>query len=244
VSLIAPRPGEHFIEIGPGRGRLTRALLAHPVNLLAVEIDPRCCAELEALQNDRLQVLRTDILTADEQLPWGQGEFRVVGNLPYNVSSPILRWTVDHADQLIDAHYMLQLEVAERASARPGGKEYGWISVLLAHVFEVAIVKRLSPGAFRPQPKVQSAFVRLRRLAEPPAPALRRCAARFASGAFAHRRKKWPKSLSLAGQDSARAVTAAQRAGVSPDLRAEALTPEDYLAVAAAMMDASAEGAQ
>jgi 16S rRNA (adenine1518-N6/adenine1519-N6)-dimethyltransferase len=235
AAAIAPRTGDLFLEIGPGLGRLTRALLRHHVRVLAVEVDPRCCAELERLGDDRLELVQADILDADAMIPWDRGLLRVVGNLPYNVSSPILRWTADHSDGIVDAHYMLQEEVAERAAAHAGDSQYGWISVVLAWVFEVTIVKRLSPGAFRPPPKVRSAFVRLVPRAAPAAPEVRERAATIASAAFTHRRKKWPRSLALSGWDRDVVAAAAAVAGISEDLRAEAISPDGYLALARAL---------
>lgn len=237
VGLIDPKPEELFLEIGPGRGRLTRALLRHPVRVVAVEVDPRCGDELEAIGEDRLELIRADILRADELIPWQRGRLRVVGNLPYNVSSPILRWTVEHREDIVDAHYMLQEEVAERAAAGVGEAAYGWISVVLAWSFDVTIAMRLSPGAFRPPPKVRSAFVRLRPRPDAPPRADVELAAELASAAFAHRRKKWGRSLVLSGWDRETVGELARAAGVSADLRAEAIAPDRYLAMARALHD-------
>jgi 16S rRNA (adenine1518-N6/adenine1519-N6)-dimethyltransferase len=235
AEAIAPRRGELFLEIGPGRGRLTRALLRRGAHVVAVEVDPRCCSELEQLDEEHLELVQADILDAGARIPWDRGPLRVVGNLPYNVSSPILRWTVDHAEAIVDAHYMLQEEVAERAAAHAGDPAYGWISVVLAWVFDVTIVKRLSPGAFRPPPKVRSAFVRLVPRPSAPSGEERAHAAAVASAAFAHRRKKWTRSLLLSGWDRDAIAAAAADAGVAQELRAEAISPSTYLELARAL---------
>lgn len=232
---MSPQATDRFLEIGPGTGRLTRALLPLVGSLLAIEVDPRCCVELSAIQDERLTILQADILAADELLPWRQGPFRVVGNLPYNVSSPILRWSVDRRADLVDAHYMLQEEVAERAAAAPGTGDYGLLSVLLAWSFEVTIIKRLSPGAFRPPPQVRSAFVRLQ-----PRPLIASAAALLqaravAAAAFTHRRKKVVRALALGGYPEARTRPACAMAGVPVDARAGDVAPAQWIALAQAL---------
>lgn len=235
VAGIRPRSGDRFLEIGPGRGKLTRALLEHPVRILAVEIDPACCERLEPLvaeSEGRLRVENLDVLEADDRIPWEEGPFRLVGNLPYNVSSPVLRWTVERFDQVVDAHYMLQREVAERVATDPGGRTYGYLSVMVQAGFEVDLLERLSPGAFRPQPKVESAFVRLRPRDEAPGD---RGWLAVARAAFAHRRKKLSNALALGGWSSDQIASACAASGVDPDDRAERLAPEDYRRLAAAL---------
>ena len=235
VRLVAPQSGDLFVEIGPGRGRLTRALLEHPVRVVAVEVDPDCCAALRPLEADgRLRVIQADILQADTSLPWSSGPLRLVGNLPYNVGGAILRWTSRRAADLVDAHYMLQEEVAERVVADPGSRTYGLLSVAMQASFRPQIVKRLSPGAFRPPPAVRSAFLQLeRRQAE--GEAVPDTWLPVAEAAFAHRRKTLANALALARWDASEVRIACSRAGVDGDLRAEALGVDDYQRLAAAL---------
>lgn len=236
VGLIAPVRGERFLEIGPGRGRLTHALLEHPISIVAVEVDPECCASLErSAAGQRLQVIHADVLEADDRIPWDRAPFRIVGNLPYNVSSPILRWTAERRGRLTDAHYMLQLEVAERLAAVTGTRDYGYLSVLVQARFRVEILLRLSPGAFRPPPRVDSAFVRL--LPRPPrgAAADPESWLPVAAAAFGHRRKTLVNALALGGWDKEGAIAACAAVGVDPQSRAERLTPADFARLAAAL---------
>lgn len=236
VREIGPRPGDRFLEIGPGRGRLTAALLARPVEVVAVEIDPRCTELLRQLEGaERLRVVEADVLG----LSWPEldagDELRVVGNLPYNLASPLLRWTVEHRRRFVDAHYMLPADVAERVLASPGGRDYGLLSVEVQWEFDGEILRRLGPGAFRPPPRIDSAFVRLVP-ASPPScaspPAHRRT---VVEGAFAHRRKTLANALRHAGWSSDEVESACAAAGVSARARAEDLGSAEYARLADAL---------
>ncbi len=234
IDTIAPRQGDRFIEIGPGRGRLTIPLLRRPIQVVAVEIDPECAALLEDLGARNLTVVNADIL-AHPTLPWVTGSLRLVGNLPYNVSSPILRLTAHNHDRVIDAHYMLQEDVAERVAAPPGSRDYGLLSVLLQWHYECRVVQRLSPGAFRPPPRVRSAFVRLVRrdpVGGGPIDAHQR---RVLESAFAHRRKTLSRALRYGGWDPAAIAEGLCLAQVEPRTRAEQLSPERFARLAAAL---------
>ena len=162
ATAVSVRPGETFLEIGPGTGRLTGALLRHQARVVAVEVDPECCEELrQRYAGAALTLIQGDALAIDVELPWQTNPLRLIGNLPYNLSGPFLRWTATHRTDIVDAHYMLQREVADRAASAPGTKSYGVLSVRTQWEFEVNVVKRLTAGSFRPMPKVDSAFVRL-----------------------------------------------------------------------------------
>lgn len=238
VGHIGPREGDRFLEIGPGRGRLTRALLERPVSVVAVEVDPECCARLQELErNERLEIIHGDILDSDSRIPWDRAPLRAVGNLPYNVSGPILRWTAERRAMLQDAHYMLQLEVAERIAATPGGRRYGYLSVLLQACFSVRLLVRLSPGAFRPTPRVDSAFVRLAPLADESQTSSADSWLPVAEAAFAHRRKTLANALALGGWDRRHVEAACGRAGIDPRDRAERLTAADFARLAAELRD-------
>ncbi len=231
VTLIDLCEGDHVIEIGPGTGLLTTALLDRGAHVTAIEIDPRCADHLEAELGDRpLEVIRADIRNIPiDQLPWQHGPVHLVGNLPYNLSGPILRWTAANRGRIKDAHFMLQREVADRITASEGSRVYGALSVQMQWQFEVDILKRLSPGAFRPPPKVQSAFLRLRPLAESARPT---GADRLVRAGFAQRRKTLQRALAAAGWQKEHVSAALGRLDIRLDARAEMLSPADWTALA------------
>ncbi len=231
VALIDLREGDQVIEIGPGTGLLTMALLDRGAAVTAIEVDPRCADHLEAEFSDRpLEVLRADILKIDaEVLPWQRGPVHLVGNLPYNLSGPILRWTATHCERIRDAHFMLQQEVADRITACEGSRVYGALSVQMQWQFEVDILKRLSPGAFRPPPKVRSAFLRLRTLERTSQP---HGARRLVRAGFAQRRKTVPGALAAAGWNKEDVTTALTTLEIRTDARAEMLSPAQWTALA------------
>ena len=174
VRAIAPLADETFIEIGPGRGALTRSLAARAKTVAAFEIDRDLAAELSAtappnltvIQGDFLEVEATGarLLPKDSRLP-APDRIRVAGNLPYNIASPILFKLVEFfvlGVPLVDATVMLQREVADRLTAAPGSRQYGVLSILIRRYARADVMLKLPPGAFRPPPAVNSALVRLR----------------------------------------------------------------------------------
>jgi len=171
VAAINPQPHETFIEIGPGRGALTRPLAARAKAVMAFEIDRDLAAELRETAPGNVTVVEGDFLEtasrllADESRRGPAGTLRAAGNLPYNVASPMMFTLADLSRRgvaLADATLMLQREVADRLTAPPGSRDYGVLSVLIGHRAGVSRVLTLPSGAFRPAPKVQSAVVRLR----------------------------------------------------------------------------------
>ena len=166
LKAIDPQPDQDFIEIGPGPGALTRPLAARAKSVTAYEIDRDLAAALVTEDIPRLTVVEGDFLTREiSGVGLQTSDFRVAGNLPYNVASPIMFRLVElHAAgvPLIDATLMLQREVAERLVAAPGSKEYGVLSILIQHRADVETVLKLPSGAFRPPPKVLSSLMRLR----------------------------------------------------------------------------------
>jgi len=160
VSAIDPRPGEHIVEIGPGLGALTAPLLGRVEHLHVVELDRDLSARLrERYPVDRLTVHQADALRFDfAALP---APLRVVGNLPYNISTPLLFHVAAAAARCTDLHFMLQHEVVERMIAKPSEPEYGRLSVSLQYRFRLERLFTVAPGSFRPPPKVHSAVVRL-----------------------------------------------------------------------------------
>ena len=210
VDAVAPSPSEPLVEIGPGEGALTVPLLARAKRLDVIEVDRDLAARLREMPG--VTVHEGDALKFDfAQFPAGM---RLVGNLPYNISTPLLFHLARYAERVRDLHFMLQLEVVERMVAAPSTPAYGRLSVALQARFEMEKLFNVSKGAFRPPPKVESAVVRLIPLEKPlvvDEDMLRR--------AFSARRKQLRNALP--GVDFA-------RAGIDPSLRAENLSPEDY----------------
>lgn len=181
VAAIAPSPTDRFLEIGPGRGAVTVALAAQASRLLAVEIDRDLAAALRERALSNVSVITGDVLDVDlsdlvarELDATPVSKVRVAGNLPYNISSPILFRLLEAAaatGALQDATIMLQKEVADRLLARPGTSEYGVLTLTTALGADVTALLELPPGAFRPAPKVRSAVVRL--TFRPPPPEVR-----------------------------------------------------------------------
>jgi 16S rRNA (adenine1518-N6/adenine1519-N6)-dimethyltransferase len=166
LRVIDPRPNQTFLEIGPGRGALTLPLAERAARVVAVELDPRLAAELQQRAIPHLTVVPGDALRTDLAALVPRGS-RLVGNLPYYISSPLLRRFLDLRSHLTDVHVMLQEEVARRVASPPGSREYGILSVLFAAWADVDLPMRLSPSAFVPPPKVSSAVLRARFLPKP-----------------------------------------------------------------------------
>jgi 16S rRNA (adenine1518-N6/adenine1519-N6)-dimethyltransferase len=164
VDLIDPRPGQALIEIGPGLGALTWPLRERCGALTVIELDRDLAARLRTQTG--LNVIEADVLTVDfAALAQTLGQpLRVVGNLPYNISTPILFHLLDSASVVADQHFMLQKEVALRMAAAPGGKDYGRLSVMLQWRYRIHTVLDVPPQAFEPPPKVDSAVVRMQPL--------------------------------------------------------------------------------
>jgi len=230
VAAIRPAPDDVIVEIGPGEGALTAPLLERVRRLEVIEIDRDLAARLRAAYPaERLVVHEADALSFDfARLPPG---LRIVGNLPYNVSTPLLFHLAAFVDRVRDLHFMLQREVVERMVARPSTAAYGRLSVMLQTRFRLEMLFRVAPGAFRPPPKVESAVVRLVPLAP-----VARAAVDFAllstlvAGAFSARRKKLRNALPL---DAA----GFEALALDPNLRPENLSPGDYLRVARFVAD-------
>lgn len=171
VNALEPLPDDRFIEIGPGRGAITKPLASRAARVVAVEVDRDLAADLVAQQIPNLTIIVADVLEIDlaevasrELGATPARKVRIVGNLPYNISSPILfrlLAAANSSNAIQDATLMLQKEVADRLIASPGTGEYGVLTVLTALSAEVAPVLSLPPGAFRPMPKVRSSVIRL-----------------------------------------------------------------------------------
>jgi len=223
VEAVNPAPGDAVVEIGPGEGALTRPLLAKLARLTAIEIDRDLAARLRAeFPADRLTVVCADVLDYDfSQLPGGA---RVVGNLPYNISTPILFHLARYAGRLRDLHFMLQLEVVRRMVAKHSTPDYGRLSVMLQTRFRMQKLFDVPPGAFRPAPKVDSAVVRLVPIAGK-ADWDQAALEKIVREAFSARRKTLRNALPLQAGDY-------DALGLDPKLRPENLSPDDYLRIA------------
>jgi 16S rRNA (adenine1518-N6/adenine1519-N6)-dimethyltransferase len=213
VDAVAPGAGDLLVEIGPGEGALTAPLIERAGKLEAIEVDRDLAAALASrFPPFKLTVHCADALEFDfARFPPGM---RVVGNLPYNISTPLLFHLARHAERVRDMHFMLQREVVDRMVAAPSTAAYGRLSVALQARFAMEKLFTVSKGAFRPPPKVESAVVRLVPLAQP-----LRVDEDLLRKAFSARRKQLRNALP--GVDFA-------RAGIDPRLRPENLSPQDY----------------
>ncbi|MBS0447348.1 MAG: 16S rRNA (adenine(1518)-N(6)/adenine(1519)-N(6))-dimethyltransferase RsmA [Proteobacteria bacterium] len=226
VDAIDPQPGERLVEIGPGLGALTTPLAARCGRLAVIELDRDLAARLR--RRPELDVIEADVLKVDFRALRGTGApLRVVGNLPYNISSPILFHLLDAADAVIDQHFMLQKEVVDRIAAGPGGKDYGRLSVMLQWRYAVEPLFDVPPEAFDPPPKVDSAVLRMRPYAVPAAVDPARLS-EVVRVAFSQRRKLLRHSLGrwLAERQI--------ETGFDLQRRAEEVGVAEYVALAAA----------
>jgi 16S rRNA (adenine1518-N6/adenine1519-N6)-dimethyltransferase len=230
VQAINPRPGQRLVEIGPGQGAITLPLL-------------RACRRLEVIELDRdlIQPLAQKTATAGELVIHQQdalhfdfhsladGEkLRTVGNLPYNISTPLLFHLIEQSDAIEDMHFMLQKEVIDRMAAAPGSGDYGRLSVMIQYHCKVVPLFRVGPGAFKPAPKVDSGFVRLIPWPEPPFRVRHdEQLSTLVRQAFSQRRKTLRNALrNLLSEQDIRAT------GTDPSARPETISLEQYVALA------------
>jgi len=244
VDAVAPQPGDNLVEIGPGQAALTRALVARAGHVTALEIDRDLAAWLRTqFTPQQLTLIEGDALAfdwagfADEvsgalprdaTLRNDRPTLRVVGNLPYNISSPLLFALAAIADRVRDQHFMLQKEVVERMVAPPGSRTYGRLSVMLQFRYRMARLFDVPRGAFNPPPQVTSSIVRMQPLPAAELPAVD--AARFAqvvTAAFGQRRKTLRNALHALLD-----VDAIKAAGVDPQARAETLGVAQFVQLA------------
>ena len=225
MAAVQAKAGEHFVEIGPGKGALTQPLLQTLGTLDAVELDRDLvpllqahCAHLGELMIHQADALKFDYCALTD----GREKLRVVGNLPYNISTPLIFHLLDQAGCIRDMHFMLQKEVVERMAAGPGSKVYGRLSVMAQVRCKVDMLFSVGPGSFQPAPKVDSAIVRLTPYADC------RCnvtaLSRIVTNAFAMRRKTLHNNLKkLLSDEQIVAV------GIDPGQRAEMLSLDDFI---------------
>jgi 16S rRNA (adenine1518-N6/adenine1519-N6)-dimethyltransferase len=230
AALAAVEQGEHVLEIGPGLGSLTRALVERGAGVRAVELDPALARVVEEI--DGVDVRVGDAMTVDlDELLGDHAEWACVSNLPYNMAVPVVVRLLEEALGVRRIVVLVQREVAERLAAGPGSREYGAVSVKVAYFADAALLGLVPATVFVPRPKVESAVVALARRASPPV-AVPSEAALFdlVRSGFAQRRKMLRSSLKPVLGD--RAVEVLKGAGVAPTARAEALGLDEWAAVA------------
>ena len=229
VATIRPEPGQSMVEIGPGLGALTGPLLARLGQLQAVEIDRDAIRHLQQRYPPSvLQIHQADVLRFQFGSLPGAGTLRLAGNLPYNISTPLLFHLLQQREHILDMHFMLQKEVVDRMAAAAGDAAYGRLSVMLAPWCRVEPLFEIGPGAFRPPPRVVSRFVRLLPYAQS-ALAIDHHPdfAAVVSAAFSQRRKTLRNALR-------QLLSEAQilAAGIDPAARAEVIAPTGFAALA------------
>lgn len=229
VRSINPHPGEAIVEIGPGQAALTREIIALAGHETAVEIDRDLARFLRTqFEESELTLIEADALKLDWNAVLPEKPLRIIGNLPYNISSPLLFKLAEAADRVVDQHFMLQKEVVDRMVAAPGSKTYGRLSVMLQYRYSMQKLFDVPPGAFVPAPKVTSSIVRMRpRPREELAPVDVETLGGIVTAAFGQRRKTLRNALSAW-------FTADELAalGVRPEARAETLPVDDFVRLA------------
>ena len=233
LGLLGARPEDVWLEIGAGHGEMTRELARAAARVVAIELDPPLVEALRRLARElpSVEVVPGDILALDLARILTAGA-RVYGNLPYYITSPILARLFQHADRIASIHVVIQLEVAERIAARPGRREYGYLSVLAQFYSQPQILLRLPPGAFRPRPKVASALVGLKmpgartalEIADEPR------FLKFVQTCFTHKRKTLANNL-RAHFTTEEVVAMLKVAGVPVKVRAEELSLAQFAAL-------------
>lgn len=237
VRAIVPAQDDNMVEIGPGMSALTGPLLERLDHLTVIEIDRDLAARLAGLYStEHLTVLQGDALDVDFRTLGSN--LRVVGNLPYNVSSPLLFHLADYADYVVDQHFMLQREMVERMTAQPSTSEYGRLSVMLQARYRMYKLFDVDPGAFDPPPRVMSSVVRMVPLPpDRPRPQSDRAFSVVVARAFSQRRKMLRRVLADWASDIDWDVVA-----IPPTARAEELSVAQFIALTDQLYDAGVVG--
>ncbi|TAK02287.1 MAG: ribosomal RNA small subunit methyltransferase A [Candidatus Manganitrophaceae bacterium] len=231
------QPGERIVEIGPGRGILTKGLLERGAELLAVEIDPLLVAALrQEISSPHFNLIQEDALHYPyHRIP---SPYKVVANLPYYLSTPLLFRLLEERERISRMVLMLQREVAERLVSPVGGKNYGVLSVMVQLYAEVRIGFHVSRGCFRPRPDVDSSVIVLTPLPRPRVPVKDEALfGRIVRGAFGHRRKRLANALADAGFQRTAAEAALQKIGIDPARRGETLSLGEFALLADTLFD-------
>jgi 16S rRNA (adenine1518-N6/adenine1519-N6)-dimethyltransferase len=234
VAAIAPKEGERLVEIGPGLGALTAPLMEALGRLDVVELDRDLIPHLEQQlgAGGGLTIHNTDALKFDFcSLADSETALRIAGNLPYNISTPLIFHLIDQAHCIRDMHFMLQKEVVDRLAANPGGGDYGRLSIMVQYHCRVEKLFTVPPGAFNPPPKVDSAIVRLTPYREKPITVIdEKALSRLVAQAFAQRRKTLRNNLkSLLDTATIEAL------GIDPGRRPETLSLAEFAQLADAL---------
>ena len=227
LSGLNAKPNEHWVEIGPGMGALTEPLLALDLQIDVVELDRDLVTYLKDKfkHHTQLQIHSADALRFDfSALAKNDEKLRIIGNLPYNISTPLMFHLLDNAYCIEDMHFMLQKEVVDRICAAPGSKKYGRLSVMMQYYCATELLFDVPPESFDPAPKVMSAIVRLIPHQQPPVAVNNlKMLNRLVVQAFSQRRKTLRNSLKkLIGEDAIVAL------GIDPNLRAEVISLADF----------------
>ena len=232
IEIINPNKKEHFLEIGPGQGALTKFLVKNTRRLDAVELDKDLLLGLRLINAEELFIHNENILDFDIRKVLENGKLRIVGNLPYNISTDIMLWTFQNLNYFKDIHFMFQKEFGVRLSAEPNNKSYGRISVLAQYLTELETVLYLEPESFKPKPKVRSVFTRFipkkdRKIDSPIGIKLQA----VTKEVFQHRRKMVGKSLK-------KILTPKQleKMDIDLSLRPENISVNDYIRIAEALI--------
>ena len=226
IQYINPKPDQQIIEIGPGMGALTFPLLQQLGSMEVIEIDRDVISHLRSQGGDKLIIHNMDALKFDlSQLLKADQQLRVVGNLPYNISTPLIFHLLEYAPHIEDMHFMLQKEVVDRISAAPGSKTYGRLSVMVQYHCDTDYLFYVGPEAFSPPPKVDSAVLRLQPWQQKPYQANDlKLLAQVVTQAFSMRRKTLRNTLkTLLTTEQIESV------GIDPTLRPENLSVKNYV---------------
>lgn len=240
VRSINPKPDDNLVEIGPGMGALTESLLVHVPGLKVIELDRDLVPGLRTqfFNYPAFEVIEADALRYDFARLAAPGPLRIVGNLPYNISTPLIFHLLSFSGQVKDMHFMLQKEVVERMAAAPGDSQWGRLSVMTQYQCRVQPLFPVGSGAFRPAPKVESAIVRLMPYDQPPHPvADHELFARVVRTAFNARRKTLRRGLADLVTDSDWVAL-----GLDPGLRPQNLSVADFAAIANYLHEQPPEG--
>ncbi|GMQ84027.1 MAG: 16S rRNA (adenine(1518)-N(6)/adenine(1519)-N(6)) -dimethyltransferase RsmA [Gammaproteobacteria bacterium] len=234
VQAINPQPGQRLVEIGPGKGAITFPLLAACKHLEVIELDRDLVRPLaeKAMPFGELVIHQQDALRFNFTALADGKRVRTVGNLPYNISTPLLFHLITQSDSIQDMHFMLQKEVVDRMAAVPGSRDYGRLSVMVQYHCKVEPLFGVGPGAFQPAPRVDSAFVRLTPLQSQVTVKNAACLATLVRQAFSQRRKTLRNTLK--GLLSEQAIRAT---GTDPSARPESISLEQYAALANQLAD-------